>query len=421
MFIGIQFLKSLVIYYRQAEFMKILLVFLLAVGIALARSVHAYGPDGHKIIGAIADRKLASTQTGARVSELLDGYTLEEASIIADTIKQWDKPGIDDPKVQKYFSSHPKIAEQLRAFWKANPPTDDEKSEVPSHHWFHYTDVPLVGLEKYGDGKTGRSQWDIVHMMRYCIAVLQGEEPSENDRKITKPIALILLSHFVGDIHQPLHVGAQYFDVRGQPVNPSRPGEVFPDEGGNSLRLKLTSGGVLNQRNLKLHGFWDNDAVMANLPKFPDTMPKEERQLNMDASEKALTDRLAKDEPKNWRLPSTLKTEEFPEAWANEVLPVAREVHSRLGYRNVTPKLDHEKIVADGEVVEKPMPGGLPYSKWAAGVVLEKMHKAGWRLADLLEKTVGLPTTATPLPETKIQPSSTASATPNDPATTSPR
>ena len=77
--------------------------------------------------------------------------------------------------MQKYFSSHPKIAEQLRSFWKANLPAQDEHGAVPSHHWFHYTDVPLVGDEKYGDGKVGRSQWDVVSMTRYCIEVLEGK------------------------------------------------------------------------------------------------------------------------------------------------------------------------------------------------------------------------------------------------------
>ena len=114
---------------RRDHFMKKVFVFALLVILSPVAETRAYGPDGHKIIGAIADQRLAKTPTGARVSELLDGYTLQEASIMADTIKQWDKPGIEDPKVQKYFSSHPKIAEQLRAFWKANmPPTDDEIS-----------------------------------------------------------------------------------------------------------------------------------------------------------------------------------------------------------------------------------------------------------------------------------------------------
>ena len=89
--------------------------------------------------------------------------------------------------------------------------------------------------------KSAVRQWDIVHMMSYCIAVLRGEEPETNARGITKPIAIILLAHFVGDIHQPLHVGAEYFDANGKPANPDKPGEVFPDEGGNSLHLELNA------------------------------------------------------------------------------------------------------------------------------------------------------------------------------------
>ncbi len=330
------------------------------------------------------------------MTELLDGYTLEEASIMADTIKQWDKPGIDDPKVLKYFSSHPKIAEQLREFWKANPPTQDEKSAVPSHHWFHYTDVPLVGDAKYADGKIGRSQWDIVHMMRYCVAVLQGKEPEDNARKITKPIAVILLSHFVGDIHQPLHVGAQYFDAKGQPVDPEKGGESFPDEGGNSLRLKLTRDVVPRKKDPRLHGFWDGDSVNANLPQFPDTMPKEERQAKMDEAEKELSQRLAKEEPKNWRLPAELPLSNYPEAWANGIMPLARQAHARLRYQNVAPKLNREKMVGDGEMVEEPTKDGLSYSKWSARMVLQEMQLAGWRLADLLEKALA-PDRKTPM------------------------
>ncbi len=377
--------------------MKRLLLCSLLLGLALTGPSQAYGPDGHKIIGAIADQKLAGTPAGTRVTGLLDGYTLEEASIMADTIKQWDKPGLDDPKVQKYFSSHPKIAEQLREFWKANPPTTDDKSAVPSHHCFHYTDVPLVGDAKYGDGKFGRSLWDIVHMMRYCIAVLQNKELEENARKITKSIAVILLAHFVGDIHQPPHVGTQYFDAKGQPIDPERGGENFPDEGGNSLRLKLTRDFVPRNKDPKLHGFGDGDAVYANLPVFPDTMPKEERQAKMDPAEKELSARLAKEEPKNWRPPSNLPVSDYPEAWANEILPLARQNHARLRYQNVTPKLDHEKMVADGEVVEEPAKDGLSYSKWSARMVLQEMQLAGWRLADLLVKAL-TPNEATPSP-----------------------
>ena len=291
---------------------------------------------------------------------------------------------------QKYFSSHPKIAEQLRAFWKANPPTYDEKSPIPSHHWFHYTDVPLTDpQEKYADGKVGRSQWDIVHMMRYCLAVLRGEEPEKNARGITKPIAIILLAHYVGDIHQPLHVAAEYFDAQGRRANPDKPGEIFPDEGGNTLHLQLSSAPPSGaSAHPKLHSFWDSDGVFANLPQLPPEMPKEERRAKMDAAAEALATRLAKEEPKHWQLPAEVKLPDYPEAWANEILPLAHAAHERLRFEHVQPKLDHETMVADGDAVERAMPDGVPYRKWVGQMVLKEIHLAGWRLADLLRQAL---------------------------------
>src|SRR5882724_1372164 len=186
-----------------------------------AIAAQAYGPLGHEIVGAIADERLASTRTAAKVSALLDGLTLEKAAVIADEIKGWDKNGVDDPR-SFHYSAHRNIDRQLRDFWKANQPAHEMNSAMPSHHWFHYTDVPILPPQEYRDGSTGRSKWDIVHMIPYCIEVLQGRVPEQNERKITKPVALILLAHYVADIHQPLHVGAAYFDEQGRFTDPEK-------------------------------------------------------------------------------------------------------------------------------------------------------------------------------------------------------
>src|SRR5882762_450235 len=129
-----------------------------AVTFLVAYNSLAYGPVGHRIVGAIADERLANTSTGQQVNALLDGITLEKASVMADEIKGWDKRGADDPKIFHY-SAHPKIDTQLRDFWRANQPTHDTNLQMPSHHWFHYADVPLVPAQKYADGKVGRSKW----------------------------------------------------------------------------------------------------------------------------------------------------------------------------------------------------------------------------------------------------------------------
>ncbi len=346
-----------------------------------------YGPIGHQIVGAIADKKLAHTSTGARVAELLDGFTLEQVSVIADEIKGWDKRGADDPTIFHY-SAHPRIDAQLRDFWRANQPTHDSKSAMPSHHWFHYTDVPVLDPEKYADGKTGRSSWDLVHMIQFCIAVLTGEQSADNARKITKPIAIILLTHYVGDMHQPLHVGAEYFDAQGRAVNPDKGTPGFEDEGGNTLVLQLATPDVNPRRARKLHGFWDNDAVLANLPQLPDAMPKEERRARMDAAKSELVGRLAAQEPKDWRLPAGVSLHDYAEAWANDILPLAREAHARLQFDHVAAWQEEDRTVAAGNAVEKPSADHVSYEVWAARAVGLELQKAGWRLADLLEKTV---------------------------------
>jgi hypothetical protein len=348
----------------------------------------AYGPVGHEIIGAIADQKLAETPAGAKVTALLDGITLEKASVIPDEIRGWDKNGPDDPAAFHY-SAHPKIDAQLRDYWHANPPTKDLNSPTPSHHWFHYTDVPVVDAEKYGDGKVGRSKWDIVHMIPYCIGVLKGEVPEDNPRKITKPIAVILLAHFVGDIHQPLHVGAEFFDKEGRPANPGKTAGSLEDQGGNTLTLNLASGGTEQARHSKFHGFWDSETVMANLPPMPETLSKEEKHAKIEAAKKDLIHEFLTHEPKNWLLASSVALKDYAEAWANEIIPIAREAHERLQFKDVAPKpMDDGSVVAAGVAEEKKSPDGVSYYDWSAHVVRDELPRAGWRLADLLEQAL---------------------------------
>ena len=371
---------------------KLLRAALLSTLICLALDpASAYGPIGHQTVGAVADAKLANTPAGARVSALLDGITLEKASVIPDEIKGWDKKGADDPGIFHY-SSHPTIDAQLRDFWRANPPTHDVNSPVPSHHWFHYTDVPVLEPEKYADGKTGRSQWDIVHAMRFCIGVLKGDESEDNPRKVTKAIAIILLAHYIGDIHQPLHVGAEYFKQSGEPTNPDRDvaGSVgMEDQGGNTLMLQLAAAPqITGNKHAKLHGFWDNDAVLANLPALPDAMPKEERRQKMNEARVALVRRYVSQEPKNWRAIPSADAASLPEAWANEILPLAREAHSRLRFQNVHPQQQEHGVFAVGDAFEVPTADHLAYRDWSAKVVNDELHKAGWRLADLLQQIV---------------------------------
>ena len=85
-------------------------------------------------------------------------------------------------------------------------------------------------------------------------------------------------------------------------------------------------------------------------------------------------------------MPSNNPIDSYAEAWADEILPIAREAHARLEFRNVKPFLDNDHVVAAGEAIERPGPTQRLYRAWASDVVRDELHEAGWRLADLLEK-----------------------------------
>ena len=350
-------------------------------------AAQAYGPLGHQIVGAIADEQLANTATATKIRALLEGLTLEKAAVIADEIKGWDKKGVDDPR-SFHYSAYRNIDKQLRDFWRANPPSPGANPGVPSHHWFHYADVPVVPVQRYRDGYAGRSKWDIVHMIPFCIGVLQGQVPEQNERRITKSVALILLAHYVADIHQPLHVGAEYFDHQGRVVDPDKDKSALGDEGGNTFTLELSDEPPRRRgiHKKKFHGFWDYDAVNALFLRAPGTLRKDEMQTLIEPQKRELIHQMATHEPNNWRMPPNIPVDSYAEIWADEILPIAREAYARVESTDVHPQQEDARIVAAGEVVEKPAADHGLYRVWATNVVRNELHKAGWRLADLLEK-----------------------------------
>jgi hypothetical protein len=85
-------------------------------------------------------------------------------------------------------------------------------------------------------------------------------------------------------------------------------------------------------------------------------------------------------------MPADLAVDGYAEMWADEILPVAGEAYARLQFTDVHPQQKEDRVVAAGEAVEKTIANQMNYRAWATGVVRQELHKAGWRLADLLEK-----------------------------------
>lgn len=343
--------------------MKKLLPLLLMISI-LPVNAFAYGPRGHQLVGAIADKRLARNRRVQRkIRRLLAGLTLERVSTLPDEIKSWNdcgsRPPSPDPVIDRV-----RINNELRAFLRANPCSGN-----PTHDEFHYTDVPVTGNENYADGEVGRGKFDIVQMIPFCLRVLRGEEPENNDRKITKTVAVILLTHYLGDIHQPLHVGAEFFDANGQPFHPSASNHGFGDQGGNKLTLFTVSGDDFESVG-KLHSYWDSKTVNN---AFGGT------------SNAIVARRLSRSAPGPWRLSGDVET--WAVQMADDALPLAREARTRLEYSNVV-IVNGEKEIKSGEARERRRPGNQSYTRWSARTVESEIHKGGWRLAALLEEAL---------------------------------
>lgn len=160
--------------------------------ILTTHTVWGWGTQGHMIVAQIAENNLTPAARKA-VATILRGETLADVANWADFIKgdaQW---------------SHTK--------------------------GWHFVDIPdghdYSNTEHAHDG-------DVVTATTEMIRILKNQRAAVPDREA----ALKFLVHFVGDVHQPLHVG--------------RP----EDRGGNNTRV------VFEGRNTNLHALWDSILIM---------------------------------------------------------------------------------------------------------------------------------------------------------------
>ncbi len=224
-------------------------------GLLACASAAAWGPEGHQTVGKLADGILAGTHAQKEVRKILGGMPLQRAALWADCAKgvSPDKQGkfaYRGAGTYKECAPFETKAEEARmvAFVKRNwtncsPRPDQEVC----HKQFHYTDV-AIQRGQYG-ATVGTSSHDVVGAVSAAIGVLQDKAAAADVQIATKREALLLLAHYVGDIHQPLHVTAIYLSAQGQAVDPDRQGLDVATEtvGGNSILIAGTN----------LHHSWD--------------------------------------------------------------------------------------------------------------------------------------------------------------------
>lgn len=117
------------------------------------------------------------------------------------------------------------------------------------HKAYHFADVAIQHTQ-YKPTYYGTGREDVVGAIQSAILVLEGQPTNPPFSIKDKREALFLLAHFVGDVHQPLHVGAIYLTASGQRVNPDA-------TSGNHQPTETAGGNFLFFGSNELHADWD--------------------------------------------------------------------------------------------------------------------------------------------------------------------
>ena len=169
----------------------------------------AWGPQGHRTIGAIADR-LLSPAARQVVAQLLAG------------------------DLDKFGSPSGRASLEAVSVW-----ADELQGTPAARPRWHYDDAPVCGSAPKGrycpDGQCNSEQ------LKRLIGVLADRQAAPRERNE----ALKWVVHLVGDLHQPLHAADNH------------------DRGGNRVAVALA--GVRTRGRENLHRAWDSDLVQLGL------------------------------------------------------------------------------------------------------------------------------------------------------------
>ncbi|KAK9934731.1 hypothetical protein M0R45_021865 [Rubus argutus] len=267
--------------------------------------IHGWGNEGHTTVCRIAQSRLSEAAADA-VKQLLPKYAendLGSVCIWADHVK-------------------------FRYHWSSA---------------LHYIDTPdnLCTYQydrdcKDENGDKGRCVAGAIN--NYTTQLLTySSASSKSEYNLTE--ALLFLSHFLGDIHQPLHVG------------------FTSDRGGNTINVHWYT------RKQNLHHIWDDNIIETAEERFYDSNVD---QL-VDAIKQNITTKWA-DEVKAWETCSLNKTA-CPDIYASEGIKAA----CNWAYKGV----DEGSVLQD------------PYFLSRLPIVNRRLAQGGVRLAATLNRIFG--------------------------------
>jgi hypothetical protein len=353
----------------------------------------AWGSDGHRAIGAIADLLIAGSNAQQHVAALLlPGESLEQVANWLDCAKG-RHCGPASAEMLEFTAMH------------------------PAHARYHYTDIAFQSAH-YHAGAAGSSADDIVHTLTQAIEVLQRKveakakagalsQPdldanaaaftADSARQFTPRQALLLVAHLVGDIHQPLHVGVAYVQRSGKFGVPHKRGgrrvdrdgaPLFDTRGGNSLLLDeaqpacpvpasalvsaraARSAGTGRPQARNFHAYWDVGSVDCVLRRAGLRTPKQLAPLLSMAIASAAGIGSNTGDPALW-----------PQQWADASLRVAQ-----LAYAGVAAGPIGTETGRNGEIHPVwPLSLSPGYGATSAALARQQLTAGGRHLAALLQ------------------------------------
>ncbi|KAL5774574.1 hypothetical protein ACOSP7_012131 [Xanthoceras sorbifolium] len=207
--------------------------------------------------------------------------------------------------------------------------------EVRFHwHWsgaLHYIDTPdfKCNYEYCRDchdsaGRKDRCVTGAIY--NYTMQLKSGYENSVSEVKYNLTEALMFLSHFIGDVHQPLHVG------------------FTGDEGGNTIIVRWF------RRKTNLHHVWDTMIIESALKTFYSSNIT----VMIQTIQRNITDDWAND-ISSWENCKSNHTV-CPDPYASESISLA----CKFAYRNATPgsTLKDDYFLSRLPIVEKRLAQG---------------------------------------------------------------
>ena len=240
----------------------------------------SWGVTGHRTVGKIAENHLSS-KAKAAVQELLGGETLADVSTWADEVRS-------QPEYKQTGS-------------------------------WHFLNLPLgLSYPEFQKQVEGMTQENVYSALQKCEHELLSKETT----RAQKVEALKFIVHFVGDLHQPMHISRA------------------EDKGGNTIQLNYEGKG------LNLHSLWD-------------TYLLEHQGLSYEQLAEKY-DHVAPQQIKQWQSDPLLK-------WIWE----SYEISSRL-YAEVD--------AMKGRSIDE------AYYKAHIGIIEDRIQKAGIRLAGVLNE-----------------------------------